>query len=83
MSEHKVAAVSGPVDYSLFAPTPSLPVIDEDASFEQCQEWGFIVELLNDILAERTRVSTSCRVRATRAITLSSIRPPTPSRAPH
>ena len=52
-SEHKVAAVSGPVDYSLFAPTPSLPVIDEDAAFEQCQEWGFIVELLNDILAER------------------------------
>ena len=52
-SEHKVAAVSGPLDYSLFAPSPSLPVIDEDAAFDQCQEWSFIVELLNDILAER------------------------------
>lgn len=52
-SEHKVAAVSGPLDYSLFAPTASLPVIDEDAAFEQCQEWSFIVELLTDILNER------------------------------
>lgn len=52
-ADHKVAPVSGPLDYSLFAPSPSLPVIDEDAAFEQCQEWSFIVELLNDTLAER------------------------------
>ena len=51
--QHKVAPVSGPLDYSLFAPAASLPVIEEDAAFEQCGEWSFIVELLNDILAER------------------------------
>ncbi len=51
--DHKVAPIAGPVDYSLFAPSPSLPVIDEEAAFDQCQEWGFIAELLTDILNER------------------------------
>ena len=48
-----MAAVRGPLDYSLFAPSPSLPVINEDAALDQCGDWSFIAELLTDMMEER------------------------------
>jgi HPt (histidine-containing phosphotransfer) domain-containing protein len=41
---------------STFEYTPNMPVIDPEKSLEQCMEWEFVVELLNDILADEENI---------------------------
>lgn len=36
-----------------FEPESDLPVIDAESALEQCCDWSFVVELLDDVLAER------------------------------
>jgi len=54
-SSHKVVAVTdvSGLDYSLFEPLSDLPVIDVDECLAVCDDWSFVVELLNDVLSER------------------------------
>jgi len=54
MTDHKVYAITnGAVDYSLYVAVPNLPLIDAEHSLEQCGDWTFIAELLQDIVNER------------------------------
>lgn len=34
-------------------PPAPLPVIDPDSALEQCGDWGFVVELLEDVIKEK------------------------------
>jgi HPt (histidine-containing phosphotransfer) domain-containing protein len=54
-SDHRVNAVKDPssINYVDFEYTPELPVIVEELTLEQCGDWAFVAELLEDFLNDR------------------------------